>query len=223
MKLAALFSGGKDSTYAIFLAKKMGHEVKYLATVFCKNPESYMFHTANIGLTYIQSQAMNIKLVSKQSEGKKEEEVHDLKVLLEDLDIDGVVCGAMKSEYQRSRVEKICKELNLKLIAPLWKKDSKDLWTGMLKNNFKIIMTAVAAQGLDKNWLGKIIDEERLEKLTELSKEFGIHLAGEGGEFETLVLDCPMFSRKIEVIDSEIDWKDDSGLFIIKDAKLKER
>ena len=223
MRLAALFSGGKDSTYAIHLAKKMGYEIKYLATVHSKNPESYMFHTVNVGLTFLQSQAMNINLVSKESEGKKEEEVHDIEVLLRGLDVDGLLCGAIESEYQKKRVEEVCEKLNLKLVAPMWKKEPQVLMEDMLKENFKIMIVGVAAQGLDKKWLGKIIDKNSLEELKKLNEKFGIHLAGEGGEFETFVLDCPLFSRKLEILDSEVRWEDSSGFYIIKDAKLVEK
>ncbi len=223
MKLAALFSGGKDSTYSILLAKKMGHDVNYLVTVNSKNPESYMFHTTNIGLTFLQSQLMNIRLVSKNSEGKKEEEVKDLKVLLKELDIEGVICGAIESEYQKKRVEEVCKDLRLELIAPLWKEDPKKLLEDMLKNDFKIMVIAVAAEGLNKNWLGKILNEDKIDELVTLNKNLGIHLAGEGGEFETLVLDCPLFSRKLEVTDAEVRWDGNSGSYIIKDAKMVDK
>ena len=118
MNLSALFSGGKDSVFAILKAKQEGHEIKYLATVHSKNPDSYMYHTPNIGLTLLQSEAMNIQLVSKESKGEKEKEVEDLKILLDGLDVEGVVCGAIASNYQKQRVEKVCKELNLKLLTP---------------------------------------------------------------------------------------------------------
>jgi ABC transporter with metal-binding/Fe-S-binding domain ATP-binding protein len=201
MRLAALFSGGKDSTYAIYLAKKLGHEIKYLATIHSKNPYSYMYHTANIGLTLLQSIAMGIQLVSKESEGEKEKELEDLKALLNGLDIDGVVCGAIESNYQKTRIEKICKELNLKLLAPLWKMDQEKLLREMVKNNFEIIITSVSAQGFDEKWLGRIIDENCINDLVKLKNEFGINVAGEGGEYETFVFNCPLFKRKIKIIE----------------------
>ncbi len=220
MRLAALFSGGKDSTYSIYLAKKLGHEIKYLATIMSKNFESYMFHTPNIRLTKLQAEAMDIPLISKESLGEKEKEVNDLKNLLSELDIDGVVCGAIESNYQKTRVEKICKELNLKLLAPLWKMDQKKLLREMIKNNFEIIITSVSAQGFDESWLGRIIDENCIEDLIELKDNFRINIAGEGGEYETSVLNCPVFQKKIKITKTKIIWNSNSGYLEIENAEL---
>lgn len=223
MQLIALFSGGKDSVFAILKAKQKEHEIKYLATIHSKNPDSYMYHTPNIGLTFMQSRAMNIQLVSKESLGIKEEEIKDLKILLGNLDVDGVVCGAIASKYQKKRVEDVCKELKLKLISPLWNKNPEKLLREMLKEGFEIIITAVAAEGFDENWLGRKIDEECLKDLIELNKKFGVNIVGEGGEMETFVLDCPLFDKKIEITKAEKVWKDNNGIYEIKDAKFVEK
>ena len=132
MKVAALFSGGKDSTYAIWLAQKQGHEVVKLATAFGQ-PGSYMYHTVNIGLTLLQSRAMGIQLVSKHC-APGEDEVKELEALLRDLGVEGIVCGAIASEYQRSRVAKVCKELGLELIAPLWGIDEEKYMRDLVKD-----------------------------------------------------------------------------------------
>lgn len=223
MKLVALFSGGKDSIYAILKAKEEGHEIKNLATINSKNPDSYMYHTPNIGLTLMQSRLMGIQLVSKGSSGLKEREVEDLKILLNGLDAEGVVCGAIASNYQKKRVEAVCKELGLKLVAPLWGKEPEQLLRDMLKSGFEIIITAVAADGLDESWLGKKIDDKCLEDLIELNKKKGVNICGEGGEFESLVLDCPLFSRKLEITKAEKVWKDNAGVYEIKDAKFADK
>jgi ABC transporter with metal-binding/Fe-S-binding domain ATP-binding protein len=223
MDLAALFSGGKDSTYAVYLAKKEGHVIKYLVTIMAENPESYMYHTVNIGLTMLISRVMGIQLGLKKSAGKKEAEVKDLEISLKNLDVEGVVVGAIASEYQRSRVEKVCKELNLKMLAPLWSKDQIQLLRDMVKDGFKIIITSVSAEGFDESWLGREIDENCIEDLIELNKKYKINVAGEGGEFETFVIDCPLYSKKIEITDSKKKWEGNSGVLIIKDAKLLER
>ena len=223
MKLVALFSGGKDSTYAIQEAIKEGHKVKYLATVFSENPESFMFHTINIGLTFMQSRVMGIQFISKNSQGKKEQELHDLEVLLKDLDVEGVVCGAVASKYQRDRIEKICKNLGLKLVAPLWGKDPEELLRNMVKDGFEIIIVDVAADGFDESWLGRKIDEETIEDLKKLNEKNKVNIVGEGGEMETFVLDCPLFSRKLEITQAEKIWEGDKGKYIIKDAKFADK
>jgi ABC transporter with metal-binding/Fe-S-binding domain ATP-binding protein len=220
MQLIALFSGGKDSLFAIKKAIEQGHEIKYLATIQSKNPDSYMYHTPNIGLTLMQSRCLNIQLVSKQSLGEKEREVKDLEILLNNLDADGVVCGAIASNYQKERVEKVCESLRLKFIAPLWGSNQENLIREIVKSGFEVIITAVAAEGFDESWLGRKIDEKCIEDLINLNKKFSISILGEGGEYESLVLDCPLFSRKLEITKSEKIWKDDAGLMEVKDAKL---
>ncbi len=223
MNLIALVSGGKDSIYAIYKAKQEGHNVKYAATIHSKNPDSYMYHTPNIGLTLMQSRLMGIQLVSKESLGIKEQEVKDLEILLSNLDAEGVVCGAIASKYQRDRVERVCKELKLKMLAPLWGMDPEKLLRDMLKDGFDILITAVAADGFDESWLGRKIDDACIKDLIKIEKKNGISIVGEGGEFETLVIDCPLFSKKIEITKAEKIWKDNSGVYEIKDAKFVDK
>ncbi len=225
MKLAALFSGGKDSTYSIYLARQEGHKVKYLATVISENPDSFMYHTPNIGMAFLQSQCLGIQLVSIKSYGEKEKEVEDLKKLLKGLQVEGVLAGAIASKYQYERVKKVCEELSLNVVTPLWGMDQGKLLKKMIESGFEIILTTVAAEGLGEKWLGRKIDMKALKDLKGLKKKYGINIAGEGGEYESLVIDCPLFQRKIEITDSEKIWdkKINSGKLVIKDAKLIEK
>ncbi len=225
MRLAALFSGGKDSTYAIRKVIQDGHEVAYLCTIHSKNPDSYMYDTSNIGLTVMQAESMGMKLVSKESEGEKEKEVHDLEILLKDLDVEGIVCGAIASEYQKKRVEDVCNKLGLKLFTPLWGTDREKYLLSLLEDNFEIIFTRVQAAGLDKSWLGRKLDAKAVEDLLKIQEKYKIHINGEGGEFESKVLDCPLFKQKIVITETEILWdeKTGSGQLIIKDAKLSDK
>jgi ABC transporter with metal-binding/Fe-S-binding domain ATP-binding protein len=223
MRVAVLFSGGKDSTMALYDSLQKGMKVKYLVSIFSKNPESYMFHYPNMSMAIMQSLSIGIRLVTKKTEGKKEKELEDLKNVLESLrgEIEGVVVGAIASKYQKDRVSKICKSLKLKMIAPLWGKKPDFLWKRILDAGFEVMITSVSADGLGKEWLGRIIDKKNLEKLKKMAKKYKIHLSGEGGEFETLVLNGPIFKRRLEIISSEVEWDGDSGRFVIKDAKLK--
>ena len=223
MRLAALFSGGKDSTYALFLASKT-HEIKYLVTIFPESKESWMFHHPCIELTSLQAKAMRIEQIIQKTKGEKEKELEDLKKALERIknEIDGVVSGAIQSEYQKTRIDRICKELKLKSLAPLWHRDAEQLLKEEIEEGFEIIMTGVFAEGLDESWLGRKIDLKTVEELKELKKKYGINLAGEGGEFETLVLDCPLFEKKIEILEAEKIWdgETNSGYLIVKSARL---
>jgi ABC transporter with metal-binding/Fe-S-binding domain ATP-binding protein len=223
MKVAVLFSGGKDSVLALHDSIQKGYEVKYLVSMFSENPESYMFHYPNINMAIMLSLSMGIKLVTKKTEGEKEKELEDLKKVLESLkaEIDGIVVGAIASRYQKERVQKICKSLRLTLIAPLWGKKPETLWKRILDEGFEVMITSVSADGLGKEWLGKVIDKKGLEKLKKIARKYKIHLSGEGGEFETLVLNGPIFRSRLEITDSEVKWDGESGRLVIKDAKLK--
>jgi ABC transporter with metal-binding/Fe-S-binding domain ATP-binding protein len=198
MKLACLFSGGKDSTYALYLTLKEGHEVAYLVSVFPESPESYMFHYPMIEKTIEQAEAIGIKHIIVRTKGEKEKELEDLKNALSRLDVDGVVSGAIASNYQKSRIDRIAKELGIASLAPLWHKDEERLLKEQIDSGFEIIITHVAAQGLDKSWIGRKIDRKALEELKKIREKYQINLSGEGGEFETLVLDCPLFSHPIK-------------------------
>lgn len=227
MKLGSLTSGGKDSIYSIYEAEKREHKVEVILGIKSDNPDSWMFHTQNIDLIDLQARSMGKELVSRSTKGEKEKELHDMEKLMENsvskFGLDGILVGAIDSQYQRKRVEKICEKLDLDLVAPLWGINKEKYLKKLIDNHFKVIVTEVAAQGLGKEWLGRKISKETLEKLKKLKKEYGIHLAGEGGEYETLVLDCPLFDRKIEIEEAEKNWEGNRGSYDIKKAKLSKK
>ena len=223
MKVAVLFSGGKDSTMAVYKALEEGHEVNYLISVFSDNPASYMFHVANIHITELSAEAMDIPLIKKVTKGIKEEELIDLTHILSDLrdmGIEAIYSGALFSVYQKSRIDTICEDLGLKSCAPLWHRDPVEYMEEIIDLGFEVIITSVAAEGLDESWLGKKIDRAVLDDIIEVNKKYHIHIGFEGGEAETLVLDGPIFNKKVNVIESENVWEKDSGYFLIKEAKL---
>lgn len=224
LKLGALFSGGKDSNYALYLMQKHNYEISCLITLKSKNDESYMFHTPAIGLTKLQARSLNIPLIEQETEGNKESELKDLessiKKAKDKYQIEGIVTGAIFSNYQRDRIEKICDRLNLKIFSPLWHKNQEDLMKELIKEKYEIILTAVACEGLNKNHLNKIIDETFLNELVSLNKRFRINVAGEGGEFESLVLNAPNFKKKIKILTSNIIEDKNSARLIVEDAKL---
>ena len=223
MRLGVLFSGGKDSTLALHLAKEK-EEVACLITVVSKNKESYMFHTPNIDVTSLQAEALGLPLVSVTTEGRKEEELADLERAIAEakskLQIDGVVTGAVESVYQASRVQRICNRLDVWCFNPLWKHDQKALLETLVDRQFKVIISGVFAYPLDEKWLGKQIDPKVIARLVELQSQYGISPSGEGGEIETTVLDAPMFKQKIEITDSAGEAKGNCGVFLIKQARL---
>lgn len=224
MKAAVLFSGGKDSTMAVYKAMEDGNEVKYLFSMISENPHSYMYHVPNIHITELSAQSMDIPLIKGITKGEEEKEVDDLKdalINLKNLGVEAIYSGALYSVYQKSRIDKICKDIGLESIAPLWQRDSEEYMRELIDIGFEIILTGVAAEGLDESWLGRKVDEESLEELIKLNEKFGINIAFEGGEAETLVLDCPIFNKKIKILKSEKNWSYDNGFLDIKEAILE--
>jgi len=220
LRLAALFSGGKDSTYAAHLAQEMGHDVSYLLTMLPARDDSWMFHTVNIGLAPLVAQAVGIESVVVETSGEKEEELQDLKPAIAGLNVDGLVTGAIASSYQRSRVDRICSELEIEHVAPLWGRESSELVREMIASGISIIVTAVAAMGLDEKWLGRTLDGDALEELKSLSERYGVDVCGEGGEMETLVLDAPWFTSRLEIVSAKREWDGVRGSLHVEEAHL---
>ena len=226
MKLGVLFSGGKDSVFACYKAMEK-HEVVCLISVHSENKESYMFHTPNIHVTNVQAQALEIPLITQITKGEKEVELEDLKAAIEnakrEYQIEGIVTGAIESVYQAIRVQKICNELDLWCFNPLWQADQVEYLNELLSSGFKIIISAVFAEPFTKEWLGREIDEKAIKELEKLEKTHKIQPVGEGGEFESLVVDGPIFKKKIEIVNTESTYKNFYGIYEIKETKLVEK
>ncbi len=203
MKTAVLFSGGKDSVYSAYLAKQAGHELTCLISIISRNKESYMFHTPSIKKTKSQAKVMGLPLLFQKTRGEKEKELKDLEKIIakakKKYKIQGIVTGALHSIYQSSRIQKICDKLSLKCINPLWQKDEIKYLQELIENKFKIIITAVAAYPLNQTWLGRKINKKFIQEVEILKQKYKIHPAGEGGEFETFVLDCPLFKKSLKI------------------------
>jgi diphthine-ammonia ligase len=221
MRVAVLATGGKDSTLALYHVLKTRYDVKYLVTMIPTREDSWMFHYPNIGLVDLFAEAVGIPVVKAETLGVKEEELADLERLVKTLDVEGIVSGAIASSYQKTRIEKISKNLGLECIAPLWHRNPLDILEEILDLNFETIMTGVYAYGFSKEWLGRKIDTSAVADLMELNRQYGVSLVGEGGEYETLVLDAPFFRKRIKIVETEAVWKDPSGHLQIGKAELE--
>lgn len=214
MKLGLLFSGGKDSLFAGYLAYKEGYEVSCLISIQSENKESFMFHTPSISKVEKQAEVMNIPLIIQKTKGKKEFELRDLekaiKISIKKFGIQGIITGAVESVYQASRVQKICNKLGIECFNPLWQKNQIELLEDLLKNNFDIILTGVFAYPLNEKWLSRKIDESFIGEMKTMLDKYKINPAGEGGEYESFVLNCPMFKKKLEVKRGEIFGEENS-------------
>ncbi len=226
MKLAALFSGGKDSCLAMYHVMKE-HEVVCLITMLSQNDESYMFHVPNIEFAEVQAKAISLPIILKKTLGVKEEELEELKQAIieakEKYQIEGIITGAIRSVYQASRIQKICDDLEIKCFNPLWMRDQTDILRELIKLNFKVMISGVFAYPFDKSFLGKIIDDEMIKKLLVFKEKYKINEAGEGGEIETTVLNAPFFKKEIIIKDAETTFDKYAGTYIIKDYELRNK
>ena len=226
MKLAAFFSGGKDSLFAIYNAKKSGYEIIVLLTMLPKSDESHLLHFHNICQTKIQSESMNIpQMISTIDElepGTEQLKLDELiKTAKKTFDFEGIVHGGISSLYQKNKFEELCQNNNLKLISPIWQKNASAYMKELLNNGFEFIISSVSSDGLDKSWLGKEIDLIELQKLENLSKKFQFNLNFEGGEAETFVTNCPLFKNRIKITNSSKIWDGIRGRFEIVESKLE--
>ena len=220
MNVAALFSGGKDSTYAIHLAQSRGWEVTKLITMVPEKGESHMFHIPNIGLCGMLAEAMGIPHLTFPTAGEEEKELDDLRKALTGVDVQGIVSGAIASDYQHARIDRICHELGLVSFSPIWRWKQEDVLQGIISAGFRVMIVGVYADGMGEEWLGRILDKESLRELAALSEKNRMNISGEGGEFETLVLDGPGFLKRLEVVESEVAWDGARGERKVKSARI---
>lgn len=201
MKVAVLFSGGKDSCLALHKAKQEGHEICYLLSLIPENFDSFMFHKPYLNLLEKQAEMLNIDLIILKSEGIENKEGDDLKKLIESVKgkIEGIVVGGIASSYQGNRIKKTCDELGLEFYAPLWGYKGEEVWKNLLDEGFKIVLTKIACEGLGKEWLGVIINNKNFKELKKLSEKYKFRIDFEGGEAESAVLFMPEFKREIKI------------------------
>jgi diphthine-ammonia ligase len=226
--VAVLYSGGKDSTFTIDILKRRGMQISCLITVFSENADSYMLHTSNINLVKLSAKALRIPIVLGQTQGRKEDELEDIErtvaIAQSRYDFDAIGCGGISSVYQKTRIQRIAENRGLGVICPLWGIDQKKYLKELLESKYDFILTSVSAAGLDDSWLGKRIDKNRILELTRLSDKYGFNPALEGGEGETIVLDCPIFKQdRLKILESKTVWNGYNGSFIITRACLDKK
>jgi ABC transporter with metal-binding/Fe-S-binding domain ATP-binding protein len=233
----SLFSGGKDSSWALYRALERDLPVERLVTVHPVG-DSYMYHVPATDLAGLAAESIGVPLVDVHPEEFDADDVPDagaqgdaelepleaaLRELADDLagGIAGLTAGAVESEFQTSRIEAMAERLDADLFAPLWQRDPATLAEAMLDAGFEITIIQVAAAGLDESWLGRTLDADALADLEALNDEYGVHVLGEGGEFETLVTDGPHMIRPIE-LDYTTEWDGTRGNIVVEDAWLGE-
>jgi diphthine-ammonia ligase len=228
VRLISLYSGGKDSTYALVKAKEMGHEISCLLTMYPETDDSLLYHYPNNWVTSYLGEAMGIPSFGFASRsGTKEYESKSLEqaiIAVKSLqDIEGVVHGGIFSTFQNEIVRRICIKKNLCMIAPLWNIQQSEYMDLLLENKFDIKIVSVSAMGLDERLLGVSLDREVLYRLKRLSQKYSFNVSFEGGEAETLVVDCPIFYKRLQINKAKIHWDGQRGMLEIMEVALVEK
>ncbi|TDA33287.1 MAG: diphthine--ammonia ligase [Hadesarchaea archaeon] len=220
MRLAALCSGGKDSALAMWRVAKEGHRIERVVTLFPRREDSWLFHYPNARLAGLFAECAGFPFLGVESSGEREREVEELEGVLRGLGVEGIVSGAVASNYQRKRVDEICRRLGMKALHPLWGESRPSLLRELLEEGFEVMITSVSAEGLGEEWLGRKLDERGVEELLEKSSKYGFDPVGEGGEYETFVLSSPFSNRRIEIVRARKIWKGSSGYLLIEEARI---
>ena len=232
----SLFSGGKDSSWALYRALEADLNVSRLLTVHPEG-DSYMYHTPATRLAGLAAESVGIELTEvepgelgaddvddsgQQGDAEREPMEAALREIAaeDEIDLAGVTAGAVESAFQTDRIRGMCDRLGIDLFAPLWQADPVELAEAMFDAEFEILIVQVAAYGLDESWVGRRYDAAALSELLDLRAEYGVHPLGEGGEFETFVVDGPHMDRRIDVTYDAV-WEGDRGHLVVTDAALE--
>ena len=217
MRVAVLSSGGKDSAAAWWWAQCKGWDVVALVTVDITGGDSWMFQIPGTHLVEHQAKVAGVPWMNVATPGVQEEEIDDLQSALSTLDIDGIVSGALRSDYQKSRLERMAERLGIRSWTPLWHQDSLQHMRGLVEHGFEIMITSVSCEGLDESWIGSVLTTKSLDLLEQRSKAFRFNVDGEGGEYETLVIAGPHLEGRLHV-QGTVHWDGTRGTFEFGDV-----
>lgn len=226
MRLAALFSGGKDSTYAIHQARQAGHRISCLLTIHPASADSLLLHHPGTAYVHLQARSMGIPLLDAKVDSVTD--THEdaalsrlVKQAMLQHQITGLVHGGLRSEYQRRRFGQICHTHDIEMVTPLWHMQESYLQR-LISDQFRFAIISVSADGMDQTWLGRVIDSDDIRRLEYLAHRYGLAPDFEGGEAETFVVDCPLFTHRI-ILCGHSHWNGYTGRFEIVEAATRER
>ncbi len=227
MKVAIMYSGGKDSTMALNYALEQCWDVQALISVKPKSTESFLYQYATVEWTKLSGEAIGIPVIQIKSEkiGAKEE-ADELENVFSNLKVDAILMGGVGlQETQIRELRRVAGKFGIYIIVPYQNYTSEEMFDKTINSGFEIMLTDVASDGLGSEWLGKKIGTGNAEEFKKLSKRFGFDVLGEGGYYNTLVLDGPIFKKRIDIVKSKTVWdtKTSSGYLEIEDAALKSK
>lgn len=226
MKIAALVSGGKDGLYAAHLARLAGHQLACTATLEPASDGSHLLHEPGTRVTALQSESMGVAhLRARSGEGTGAESAALAGLLARassEFGAEGMVHGGIVSRFQRDAFASAARGAGLAVLAPLWGADQRTHMENLLRDRFEFAVVSVGSAGLGPEWLGRTVTRGDADVLRDLAGKHSFNPAFEGGEAETLVLCCPMFSRRVE-IEGRPEWDGCRGRFEISGARLVPR
>lgn len=206
MRVIALLSGGKDSVAAIEVAQGFGWHVVGAIVLRPVSDDAWMFHTPFLDVVQGVADCMGIPLIEAKVRDGEENEVVDLeaavKAALGQWPAEGLVSGALASEYQRVRIEGVGHRLGLKTFAPLWHKHADAYLRSLLAAGYDIRFTRTAADGVPNSWCGQALDAAKIAAMK--AHKARPHIAGEGGEYETLVVDAPHYRKRLVIDEARV-------------------
>lgn len=220
--VGVLVSGGKDSILSLWIALHK-YNVTSILNIVPKKDDSQLFHYENSEYVGLISNMLGLKFYSAEL---KSNNIHEELTTLTDLilksGVKAIVTGGVLSEFQRFKFNRAAKLANVNCYNPIWRKSPEGILNLLINNNFEVIIVSVSSMGLHKNLIGKSLTLKLYEHLKNLKDEFGLSIIGEGGEFETFVLDAPFFPKKLVIEDSEILWDDkrDTGWLKINELNV---
>ena len=221
MKVAVLASGGKDSTYASWWALMQGWSLEVMITVKITGDDSMMFQLQNTEIAKFQAESIGVEWIEVKSSGIENDEIYELEDKIREFEgsLDAIVVGALRSDYQKTRIERMCERLGLLSFCPLWHHNPSEHMNSLIEHGFDVRIVSVSSEGLDEKWLGKKITKDSLDELTILSEKFRFNLDGEGGEFETITLDAPHFKKTI-ICEGKKNWNGVRGVWDLTKIQL---
>ena len=220
MKAACLWSGGKDSCFACWRARAGGHEVRRLVN-FISGDGRDAFHRVRRELMCLQSEALGIPIIQRETTPETYETVYGgVMGELREMGIEGLVTGDMDVVQHQQWVDEHCREVGLKALMPLWGLSPEETLSDFVDAGFEAVVVCAKADFFDETWLGRKLDGRLVADLKAISPDSGFHICGENGEYHTLVVNGPCFTKRISVTQGERVWRDGYGFFDIDRAKL---
>jgi len=222
MKVAVAWSGGKDSCLACHKAIKDGYTISSLLIMMADESTSN-FHLINSNLLNDQSKSIDIPIIKQiTSPDTYEKNFREALLELKNRGVQGLVTGDVfdVALHEPGWLDRICSEVGLTPIRPLWHLDTKQILTEFINEGFKAIIVRVKSTLLGLGWLGREINEKFFKDLLELGT---IDPCGEHGEFHSFVIDGPIFKNRIEICESEKITINGYGQLKIKNYKIKSK